>query len=717
MSKDDVTNLDGPPGLRFEHWESQKKDGDIDEALQKEKAVETTRYYSNLFTNSIRNKQTETNNAKASFDTYIGINGRQWDTKSINKLDDQNRVAHTFNVTKPNVDKVYGQIVKNPSEVIYTPINNKDLSGSNIVQSLWEYDFERGSFQREWNKFVKETLIHTGVLEMYKDYKHNNILGNIGLKSINRYLDIVFDPYWSTDRIEDCQYIFKSTWKTAREIKDEYRAKSEEIDRSINQFERRDGASFDVETVEELRERDSEYYDSTRDRYRVIEVVYMQKVHKVRKYSQKLERFLKDNEHPDTMRGENDTLIEHSEYENICKVMTMAPGVQHGLILQEGDHPVQIGRLPFFVASSDNTMGERQGVVTGVIDAQTTLNKRQSMLTGNQVTSSNGGIIVKENFFKNAAEFNRFVDERNIPGRVFKADDNAKLSDGIINIPMNKMPEGLERSIDWAEIYIEKYMSNTTAVQGTSGGANETNVLFESKKSQAQIAHVGIMEVLDQCLKDIAEAYFYFSKKIYAGPKRSFTNARTGEQFTINERKPIDNKKFASLEIGNTSVNNYLAGFETINNIAELPRHDVVIKKSKFGLDQKQRALLTYDQMIQRSVNPIMKAQWEKYMIPLMDELPPEAIPQLMASADVFIEFQTAQLQTNITTMRNNTIQSNVATQSMIQQAGGQPEMPAQPNEPDARSAGNASGQGNLIQPLAQDQSSANNQAQSDFNN
>jgi len=716
MSEKDINSLDGDPGLTFEAWESQKNDGEIDKMEQELKAQETTRYYSNLFTNALRIKQVETNTAKASMDTYIGINGRQWSDKHLKALDDQNRVANTFNITKPNADKVLGQFIKNPYEATFRSTNQNTMGGTNIVQSLYDYDMERGGWRREMNTFIKDAIIHTGILEMYKDYSHSP-LGNVGLRALNRFLDVRFDPYWSTEKISDCQYLFKSLWKTAREIKDQYQAKSEEIDRSINAFEKRDGAAIDNESLEQLAARESEFYDATRDRYRVIEVTYMQRVYKKKKYKEKLSDYKEDNENPDTMRGQNPTIIEFDDYENICKVMTMVPGITHGLILQEGNHPVQIGKLPYFVASSDVTMGERQGLVTGVIDAQSNLNKTKSMITGNQVVSNNGGLIVKQNFFKNKAETDRFTQTRNVPGKVFYADDNTRLSDGIIPIPQSSAPQGLEQSLQWTELFIEKSMNNTDAINAQTG-SNESNLLFKSKRAQTNIAHAGLEETIMQSFKELAEAYFYFAKKVYTGPQRSFTNARTGEQFTINERRMQAEDKFASLEIGNASVNEFLAAPAVINDISKLPRHDVVIKKSETGLDQKEEAINDYDRMSQRSNNPVMKALWEKQMIPLMN-LPQTSIEEMQAAADVFVTFQLTQMKTQIQQMNNATTQSTVQTEQMTAQAQMQQQ---QMQGPDlgakdlqgAREIANGVGQGNLPEGVANDSTGANNQSASD---
>jgi len=135
-------------GLRFEIHESQKENGDVNEAMQKRKGVETTRYYSQLYTNTNRLKKVEVVNVKASMDAYIGINLRQWDATSAKRLSDQGRPVNTFNVIKPNIDKVYGQLVMNPNTINFTPINQSEMSKTNIMQSLYEHDYESGGWEK-----------------------------------------------------------------------------------------------------------------------------------------------------------------------------------------------------------------------------------------------------------------------------------------------------------------------------------------------------------------------------------------------------------------------------------------------------------------------------------------------------------------------------------------------------------------------------------------
>jgi hypothetical protein len=697
MSEKNVTDPE-KVGLRLENWESQDSDGNVEKAIQREKEVATTQFYANAYTQAVRKNKEERDDAKEAFESY---SGKQWDQASLAILANQNRPANTYNYIKPNVDILYGQMILNPNTITFTTMNQDKNGPKNIVQSLYEMDFERGSWQKEKNNFTKNVIIHTGIIEMFKDYR-TNTLGNIGLRSLNRYLDIEFDPFWKTDDMNECNMAFKSSWVTARDLKDSYRTRSEEIDQSIKSMETIAGVDQFTDDVVALAERDELFYDATQDRYRVVEVIYMQKIYKTKTYSKKYDRYLEENENPDTFRGANDTLIDYEECINVCKVMTMAPGVAHGLILQEGDHPIQVGRLPFFVASVDNTMGYRQGSVKGVIDAQNVLNKRQSMILGNQITSSNGSMIVKPSVFANKAEHQKFMSKKNSPGMVFDGAEDADISAGITLVPTGKEPTGLQEQVNWTQRFMETYFNNTDSVVGRSGGANESGVLFESKRNQSAVAHVNLAETLSQIDKEIAEAYFLACKKVYAGPHRTFTNSKTGEQVEVNKRV-------------NASYNEFLSGFTTINEIATLPRHDVIIKKSELGLDQKQRSLSIYNEMAQRSTNPILKSQYEMAMIPLLD-LPPDMIEEMQLASKIFIELQLAQTKSQITAMNNNATQSNIQTEQLEAQAeqANAPQQPQGAPIPDARTVANGAGQGNLPQGIAEDSSGANNQANSD---
>jgi len=698
--------------LFWENWELQK---------QKENEVSKVSYYTDEFTNTWKSNESTRKTAQDSFNGYIGIEGRQWDSASLDILRERKQPANTLNITKPNIDKVVGQLVNNPDIIKFTAINQDKNSQTNIIDSLYEYDSARGKYQKEINRFIKDVCIHTGVLEVFIDYTHET-LGNIGLRALNRVTDIEYDTYWNSDNIKDCRYVFKSIWMTAREIKETFATKNEDIDRAINEYEVLRGVEEDAETRDQLASRTDIFYNNSNNRFRVIECSYMQKVPKTKQYSQKLKRFLDDNENPDIMRTQGDSVIPLPSFESICKIITFAPAISKGLILTEGDHHVQIGRLPYFIVSADKTMGVSQGLVTGILDAQSIYNKRTSMLTANQITSANGSLIVKDEYFKDATEAARFKDKRTSPGEVFTASSDQDLRDGIMPVPQGVMPEGLLQSIEQARTFVESYLNVNAAVSGRSEGANESGVLFESKRAQSQIAHVTINENISQTMLEFAECYFYLSKKVYSGAYRVLRNPKTGEKIEVNKRvltEDFDVNSYLT-EDKHVTYNEYLAGYITINEIDKLPRHDVIIKKSQLGLDQKQTALSTYNEMMNRSGNPILKTLFEKAMLPLVN-IAEGNLEQMKAACDLFSEFQTAQIESQIITLKANNANA-LAQIRQIEQQQQQQMMPQQqqqgqqqPIVDDARSVANMAGMGNLATGIAEDNSGANNASNSDI--
>jgi len=620
----------------------------------------------------------------------------------------------------PKIDKIAGQLILNPNMLNYTSINQNTTDATNAMDSLYQYDVERGNWAKAKNRWIKDILIHTGVAEMYVDYTHSK-LGNISIRPLNRVTDVEWDGYWNGDKINDCRVIYKPVWLTARQIKDEFNTKSEEIDSSINQYERLSGMSDTVDTRIELANRNGDFYDSTTGRYRVIECIYMQKTPRTRQYSEKLNRWLKENENPDVMREQGDLVSEFNDSVDICKIMTIAPGVDNGIVLNEGEHPVQVGRLPFYIKSADNTMGTRQGKVQGMIDAQTTFNKRTSMQTSHQLTANNGAILYREDLFADKDVEKDFNANSTVPGKKFKVDANANLRDGIAPVPRVNMPDGLQQSIDAAAEFMDISVNETDASAGRSGGANESSVLFVNKRNQSQVAHVTVSEEVAQGEKDMAEDYFVLAKVVYKGVNRSLTNAKTKEKFEVNKRINVEDFDRSNVPT-NATVNEYLSsGYVVQNEIETLPRHDVIIKRSELGLDQREKNLSVFSEMSQRTINPILKSQFEKAMIPLL-ELPSGNVPAMMNSADIFVTFQIAQIESQMIAMQLQTEQGKIQLEQMKAQAaqppqaeGGQAQI-AGPLTPggDSRSAANGAGQGNLGDGVAQDTTNVNNNSASD---
>jgi len=680
---------------------------------------EKVAFYADQFTAGVTANKSERDDVEAAFNCYIG---NQWPSEAVKILTGQGRPINTFNHVKPKIDKVAGQLILNPNEIMFSAQNQNQVSKTNIMTSLYEYDKNRSRYDRVKAGWIKDVLIHTGIMEMYIDYSHAK-LGNISFRKLNRFTDVEFDPFWNTNEIKDARIIFKPVWYTARQIKENFDTKSEEVDKAINDYERFSGQPNFVDSLAALSNRGGEFWEAESSRYRVIECVYMQKTPYTKHYSKNLDRWLEENENPDTLRSQGDVIGKTEGSEDICKVMTICPGLDSELILAEGEHEIQVGRLPFIVRSADNTMGVRQGKVKGMQDAQITYNKRISMQTGAQTTSANGAMFVNEDAFKDKDVMKDFVQNRPVPGKTYVVASDQDVNKVAAPVPVGQMPEGLQQSIDFCANFMEMVVNDTDASSGRGGGANESGVLFESKKNQSQVAHVTVAEEVSAGEEEGAEMYFVASKRVYKGVERTFTNTATGMEFTINKRVEAEGFDKDSVD-ANYSYNEYLASNGQkevmINDIANLPRHDVIIKRSELGLDQKQHNLAIFSELSQRSNNPMYQTVLQKSVNGLIN-VPADVLGQLNLTCDIQLELQMAQAKSQIAAMNMQAEQANLQLQQMqmqtqkMAQGGEEQGQPQQGEVQDQRQAANGPGQGNLAQGISNDQSNANNQAQSDF--
>ena len=277
---------------------------------------ETVSYMANQFSASIIANKEDRDSAEASFNAYIG---NQWEPEAIKVLTGQGRPINTFNHIMPKIDKVVGQLILNPNEIMFSAQNQDKVSASNIMTSLYEYDKNRSHYDRVKARWIKDVAIHTGVMEMYIDYSHSK-LGNISYRNLNRITDVEFDSFWTTNEIKDARIIYKPVWLTARQIKDQFNTKNEEIDWAIKSYEQVSGQSNNVTSITDLASRSSDFYDGENCRYRVIECIYMQKTPYTKYYSKKLNRWLEENENPDTFRSQGDVVGKTEGHEDICRL-------------------------------------------------------------------------------------------------------------------------------------------------------------------------------------------------------------------------------------------------------------------------------------------------------------------------------------------------------------------------------------------------------------
>lgn len=577
---------------------------------------------------------------------FRGVGMGQWSQKALQIAMEKNRPIHTLNVIQEQVKKVAGSIIKNPYTIKFTPTGSmKSGTQSNIMNHLWEYDHERSGFRQEWIKFVLDVLIHTGVMQLYPDYRHDSD-GNISFRRINPF-SVILDPAWQSENIAECRRASHFSWLTITQIKDIARAnkiKNETIDEyyRMAREQTEDSSNSDASV---MRDASSSFCDVEGGRYKVLEIYEMVERTRTRVKDTKKDEFVEEldgrfREDPDVFWEQKQNSWMNAQgpgqykivqdTEHYCKMTMIVPGLSYDLILSEGGYPIQTGSLPFIVKSCINMDGERQGIVEQILDAQDILNKRESSASEIlEKTSSRNFVIEGDVFGGDQDAEDDFRKRVTGTGGVFKVMPGKK--EGIKELETPRPPQQLWSASDRA-LQMMKILTSTDsdAFNGQTSHSNESSVLFADKREQAAAGHQIVVEALADARHQIGNLYFYAVKDLYAYRPMKLINPSTDKAVFINQ--------LAVPESGSPVM---------LNDITSLPRHMIMVKESPMGMTNQKRVLGMYGEFVSRTTNPLLKAEFEVLSLDYIDGISEEKKEKLKEHSEIYLNFLKTQIMAN----------------------------------------------------------------------
>ena len=597
------------------------------------------------------------------FAKYSGVNKGQWNADAIDRLRQEGRPAHTFNLIMPAVTEKLGQLEDTPFQTKFICHDTGYQDETDVMQKMYDFDYSTGNWDSKLASFKRDGLIHTGILQPYINYERDP-LGNFDVRPRNP-TQTYFDHNWQTEDVKDCRWAFTSQWLTAEQVKEQFKTKSQEVDDSIvlNQFssdESSDKPTFDGSI---------DWYDSKGSQYKVIEAIWMEreKVRKVfdaqgkeqSKFNQILYQQMPMEALEQIIKNQGIGYKIDEEYMDVCKVFTFAPGLSQSLVLAEGFYPLQFGRLPFIVWSYENVYGQRQGLVDLISDTQEVINKRQSQITYALGTSGLNNYFAESDAFQSPAEMQKFKDNQGKGGQTFVTDPGSNNQNKIMLQQRPGVPNDLFRASIEPERLMDKIANVNPADRGQQGNAGDSGVLFNSKAEATNKANARQLMSISQQMQILGEMYFYGAKQVYSGAPRVLKDNANNTEVELN-RKFLD----------------YDNSIKTKNEISNLPRHDVLVSESPAGRTKKQENLQKYLELKRVSTNPIMQSMYEKYMVKSLG-LPEDEASKMEEAADIFTAFQMKQIQAQTAQMDATTkqleAQSQQQPQGMLGMGGGQP--------------------------------------------
>jgi hypothetical protein len=280
---------------------------------------------------------------------------------------------------------------------------------------------------------------------------------------------------------------------------------------------------------------------------------------------------------------------------SVTKTRTIVPGLDFELILEEGEYPIQLGRLPFFLLSFRETYDNRQGVADTLIDLQDIFNKRQNMVThalGGSIGASN--IAFEESAFGGdddlEEEFRQNVTKN---GQLLKVKDGAISGRKYLELQRPQMPLDVLKSADDIMNLMFRLSGITPAMDGYSDRADESGRLYQQKVRQSMVSLEYFAQSYWHKIEEMAESYMVAFKQIYAGVSRKIVNPRTGDVVELNK-----------VIIGQD-------GPIKVHDVANLPAHFVRIEQRRTGKSMRDEQAQQASLLLPAIKNPLLSAYLE----------------------------------------------------------------------------------------------------------
>lgn len=627
-------------------------------------------YLTQLYQMFVERGQKERSRMQENFKFFSSLDFGQWNRTAVEQHIQERRPLTTFNFIKGKVEHLAGSFLQDPYDTSFESDGGGNRDDALLMQSLFLADKEVGGWDFEKAKFIRDGLIHMGVMEMSCDYEYNP-LGTLALKHSNPF-SWYFDPNWVTDDVNDCKWIIKTRWMDADEIRYFYPKKIDQIESAIELFKGISNTNSGDAEIDKVADRSAEYFDSYHHRYKVIQVMQIRRAAEKRLWDAETQSFLPkmDAVNAAMMKVlKAGTVKEVIQRNDTCWVKTVCPALSLNLLLSDGPHPLACKKYPLFVWSSTNLHGERQGYVDILKDPQMTYNKRESTYTHAQTTAANGALLMEENFMAKT-ERDRFVVEKAIPGSVFLVKDGTIQSGrlGMSQVPREKMPTDLVESADRARETMNSLTPTPPSVTGGEGKSGESAELFKEKKETALTALVFPNLTLQKIDHEIGAFYFDAAKVRYAGVPREIKNPKTREVTQINLRTPDG----------------------IVNDITKIKRANVVVTQSKAGYSMKREKVNRYIEIAPHIKNPLMATFLESQMI---DSMPGFSEKEAAIGRRVgakYMELQEARVDAELAQMRMTASQANAATGGSAPGPGGalQASGPSEPGKTPAEGGG-----------------------------
>ncbi len=622
--------------------------------------LHTLSEYQTYYDSTIEDRRREDENVGF----FYGLENRQWPTEAIEQLQHEGRHIGTYNLSHRKVAGIAGSISRNPFDAKYIGDSPDFDYLTEILQQMYLSDKELMDWDAEYLQCLIYGLIYRGILEIKVETEAPaSPLGNIALR--NRLPGtVILDPDWKSTSSKHLENAYITTYLTAKQIKEIYHKKTDEINSEISMTELF-GKTFETNEGILWNQDNPLTRGST---YLVIEKRYIERESVTRSYDPITKtifwEWMTEDEKIDLAQrleipGEN--IKDFKVQTKISKTRTICPALSTNLVLEDEKDTFQIGRLPLFPWSATWINGKSLGIIDFLKDAQREINYRQSTITLAAQGAINTGVAIDPAAFGNdEGLISQFKQNYGNPRQVaqLKSGASRQFPDAVKPLARIQVAPDLytiaSQMIDLMDILVPQ----PAAGEARTERSGESGIHFSQKLEVMKTMQTPIMAGVRQLWNDIAESYLYLASQLYSHGMRRFASADGKVEFDIN---------VPSIDPA--------TGQETIQNdfskVAGI-RHRIQISESPSGINVR---------LIQRELNLGILGTWPRDMLPNSAITYAENVQRNMdlsetekANAQKAIELDRKLVESRtMAEIAQNEMVINQTTQQQAQQQAGQP--------------------------------------------
>lgn len=506
-----------------------------------ERYVHQLQEYTNILMATTSDRKREAENLRFLY----GLDDGQWPSYlNLEEMRSKGRQIGTYNLSYRKVTGIAGSITSNPFDAKFLCDDPSLDEQTRALQQAFLRDKELMDWPPEYLMCVILGLSYASWLDMtVENTRPADPQGCIALRCRQPFSTIP-DPDWRSVNGKNLELQYCIGYLTARQMKDIYHVKTDEIEAELQRLRFTERLYENNEKIDFRVDQPS----TVGSQYKVIEKRYLETKRVIREWDPVTKAVfwedMSDEEKIDLAQKldiQSERIERRSVNSKRYRVRTIVEQMQN-LILEDGEHYIQIERIPSFLYTATRLNGKCLGLIDFLKDAQRQINFRVGAITYATQAAVNTGVGIDPAAWGNdQTKINEFKNNFGDPHQVteFKPNASRAYPNAIVPLPRITVSQDLYRVAAEMIDLMDLLVPQPPAGEARTERSNESGYHYAQKLQVMKTLQAPMMNGVRILWNEIAEAYLYLACQHYKKGYRVFRVGDNAAGVAIN-RPAID---------------------------------------------------------------------------------------------------------------------------------------------------------------------------------